>query len=197
MQNACVAFCKYTDIECHNLTGFSQLFDVVKLRELPVFTFINKMDRPSLEPLELLDTIEQTLGVQPVPMTWPIGSGDRFQGIYDMATNKVILFTKEKSGGKKASASTLSLDDPTLESLIPNDILTALREELEILSEIVVPLDLEAVMQQRQTPVFFGSGYNNFGVQQFLDQFLEIAQPPIGRVNAGDDGEVVIGQVAR
>jgi peptide chain release factor 3 len=165
-----------------------KLFDVVKLRKLPVFTFINKMDRPSLEPLELLDTIEKTLGVQPVPMTWPIGSGDRFQGIYDMATNKVILFTKEKGGGKKASAEYLNLDDPLLESLIPEEILAALREELEILSEIVDPLDLEAVRQQKQTPVFFGSGYNNFGVQQFLDKFLEISQAPIGRVNCGDGG---------
>jgi len=168
-----------------------KLFDVVKLRKLPVFTFINKMDRPSLEPLELLDTIEQTLGVQPVPMTWPIGSGDRFQGIYDMSTNKVILFTKEKSGGKKASSNILELDDPALESLIPQDILNALREELEILAEIVEPLDLDAVRQQVQTPVFFGSGYNNFGVQQFLDKFLEIAQAPIGRINSGGDGDVV------
>jgi len=80
-----------------------KLFDVVKMRQLPLFTFINKMDRPSLEPLELLDTIEKTLGVQPVPMTWPIGSGDLFQGIYDMSTNKVILFTKEKVRARSAS----------------------------------------------------------------------------------------------
>jgi len=165
-----------------------KLFDVVKLRQLPLFTFINKMDRPSLEPLELLDTIEKTLGVQPVPMTWPIGSGDLFQGIYDMSISKVILFTKEKSGGKKASSNFLDLDDPQLDSLIPEDILAALREELEILAEILDPLDLELVKQQKQTPVFFGSGYNNFGVQQFLDKFLEISQTPMGRVNTGEGG---------
>jgi len=169
-----------------------KLFDVVKLRQLPVFTFINKMDRPSLEPLELLDTIEKTLGVQPVPMTWPIGSGDLFQGIYDIAEERVLLFNKEKSGGKKATSSSLELDDPALETLIPGDILSALREELEILGEIVEPLDLERVMRQEQTPVFFGSGYNNFGVQQFLDKFLEIAQTPKGRVNMGGaEAEVI------
>ena len=80
-----------------------KLFDVVKLRKLPLFTFINKMDRPSLEPLELLDTIEKTLGVVPCPMTWPIGSGDRFQGVYDRQKKKIYLFERVSGGGKKAS----------------------------------------------------------------------------------------------
>jgi small GTP-binding protein len=79
-----------------------KLFDVVKLRKLPLFTFINKMDRPSLEPLELLDTIESTLGVAPTPVTWPIGSGDRFQGVYDRLEGKVILFEKEDKGARPA-----------------------------------------------------------------------------------------------
>ena len=169
-----------------------KLFDVVKLRKLPLFTFINKMDRPSLEPLELLDTIEQTLGVQPVPMTWPIGSGDLFQGIYDFETKKVILFQKEKSGGKKASSNSFDLDNKELEELIPADILAALREELEIVKDVVSPLDLDLVRQQKQTPVFFGSGYNNFGVQQFLDQFLAMASTPKGRINKGAGAEEIV-----
>jgi peptide chain release factor 3 len=102
---------------------------------------------------------------------------DSAQGIYDITEKKVILFTKESGGGKKAGTNEMPLDDPRLETAIKDrDILEALREELEILEEIVVPLDRDLVMQQKQTPVFFGSGYNNFGVQQFLDKFLALAQ---------------------
>mmetsp|Transcript_5479 Transcript_5479/g.12179 ORF Transcript_5479/g.12179 Transcript_5479/m.12179 type:complete len:605 (-) Transcript_5479:267-2081(-) len=161
-----------------------KLFDVVKLRKLPLFTFINKMDRPSLEPLELIDTIEKTLGVAPCPMTWPIGSGDRFQGVYDRVEKRVYLFEKEGKGSKRASEITVSdVNDPILEGLIPEDLLAQLREELLILDEILEPLDIELVMSQQQTPVWFGSGFNNFGVQLFLDKFIEISQTPKGRVS--------------
>eukprot|EP00960_Hanusia_phi_P021352 631106-Hanusia_phi.AAC.1 len=173
-----------------------KLFDVVKLRKLPLFTFINKMDRPSLEPLELLDTIEKTLGVVPCPMTWPIGSGDRFQGVYDRVKKKIYLFERVSGGGKKASEVQIDdLNDSKLVGLIPEELLNNLREELEILDEIAEPLDIDKVLEQKQvcvpppslplpldnhpqTPVWFGSGYNNFGIQNFLDSFLEISQGP-------------------
>jgi len=161
-----------------------KLFDVVKLRKLPLFTFINKMDRPSLEPLELLDTIEKTLGVVPCPMTWPIGSGDRFQGVYDRVKKKIYLFERVSGGGKKASEVQIDdLNDSKLVGLIPEELLNNLREELEILDEIAEPLDIDKVLEQKQTPVWFGSGYNNFGIQNFLDSFLEISQGPRGRTS--------------
>jgi len=166
-----------------------KLFDVVKLKKLPLFTFINKMDRPALEPLALLDTIEQTLKVVPFPVTWPIGSGDRFQGVYDRLEKKVILYTKSSAGAKKATELNIEdINDPQLDTLVPDDLLAQLREEVEILEEIVEPLDLEMVQAQQQTPVWFGSGFNNFGVQNFLDKFIEISEGPKGREST--DGRI-------
>eukprot|EP00281_Chroomonas_sp_CCMP1168_P027160 CAMPEP_0206248838 /NCGR_PEP_ID=MMETSP0047_2-20121206/20586_1 /ASSEMBLY_ACC=CAM_ASM_000192 /TAXON_ID=195065 /ORGANISM="Chroomonas mesostigmatica_cf, Strain CCMP1168" /LENGTH=620 /DNA_ID=CAMNT_0053674515 /DNA_START=66 /DNA_END=1928 /DNA_ORIENTATION=- len=159
-----------------------KLFAVVQLRKLPLFTFINKMDRPALEPLELLDTIESTLQIKTCPITWPIGSGDRFIGVYDRIEKKVSLFNKEAGGGKKAKELVIDdITDPKLDELIPEDLLLQLREEIEILEEMVEPLDMDQVRAQKQTPVWFGSGYNNFGVEMFLNRFLDISQPPTPR----------------
>lgn len=122
----------------------------LQMRKLPLFTFINKMDRPSLEPLELLDTIEQTLKVKPSPVTWPIGSGDRFMGIYDRLDKTVNIFSREKAGAKKATELKIKdLEDPRLAEIIPDDLLSNLKEELEILDEIVEPLDMEEVKTRK------------------------------------------------
>jgi len=161
-----------------------KLFNVVQMRKLPLFTFINKMDRPSLDPLELLDTIESVLKIKTSPVTWPIGSGDRFMGIYDRSTSRVQIFNKESGGAKRATEVEISgLDDPKLAELVPDDLLEILKEELEILNEIVDPLDMELVKAQKQTPVWFGSGYNNFGIETFLNNFIDISQPPLARSN--------------
>jgi len=161
-----------------------KLFNVVQKRKLPLFTFINKMDRPALEPLELLDTIENVLKIQTSPVTWPIGSGDRFMGIFDRSTSSVQIFAKESGGAKKATELEIEdLDDPKLAELVPDDLLSNLKEELEILDEIVDPLDMDLVRAQKQTPVFFGSGYNNFGVETFLNRFIDLSLPPSPRTN--------------
>uniref|UniRef100_A0A7S0U8T8 Tr-type G domain-containing protein n=1 Tax=Hemiselmis andersenii TaxID=464988 RepID=A0A7S0U8T8_HEMAN len=161
-----------------------KLFNVVQKRKLPLFTFINKMDRPALEPLELLDTIENVLKIKTSPVTWPIGSGDRFMGIYDRSSSSVQIFSKESGGAKKATEVEIDgLDDPKLADLVPDDLLSNLKEELEILDEIVDPLDMELVRAQKQTPVWFGSGYNNFGVETFLNRFIDLSLPPSPRTS--------------
>ncbi len=155
-----------------------KLFEVCKLRQLPIFTFINKMDRPAMEPLELLDEIEKTLGLVPYAMNWPIGTGDRFTGVYDRGAEQIHFFERSAHGQKAARQQVAQLGDPSLADLVEEELLIQLKEELEILEEINPPLDLEAVHQGMMTPVFFGSAMTNFGVQLFLDQFLQIALSP-------------------
>ncbi len=158
-----------------------KLFEVCKLRNLPIFSFINKMDRPTRQPLELLDEIEQTLGLIPYAVNWPIGMGDRFKGVYDRDTNTLHLYERQAHGQKAHQLVVSSLGDPVLLEWLDSDLYYQLKEELEILQEITPPLDLEAVHQGLMTPVFFGSAMTNFGVQLFLDQFLELALPPGSR----------------
>ena len=164
-----------------------KLFEVCRMRDLPIFTFINKMDRPSREPLELLDEIEQELGLATYPITWPIGSGDRFKGVFDRRDRTVHLFERQAHGSKAANETTFALDDPELKTRIDDDALfTQLCEELEILEELGSELDLEAIHSGQMTPVFFGSAMSNFGVQLFLDAFLEYSLKPIARNSTRD-----------
>ncbi len=155
-----------------------KLFEVCKLRQLPIFTFINKMDRPSQEPLALLDEIEGTLKLTPYAMNWPIGSGDLFKGVYDRCTGEIHVFERQAHGQKAAKLKVAHLGDPVLMDWLSSDLYYQLKEELEILDEVSPQLDLEAVHQGIMTPVFFGSAMTNFGVQLFLDTFLDIALTP-------------------
>ncbi len=160
-------------------TQTRKLFEVCQLRSLPIFTFINKLDRPSLTALELIDEIEQELGLVTYAINWPIGSGDQFQGVFDRQRRQVHLFRKMAAhGSKKATDTVFELGDPRLEELIDPVLYRQLKEELEILDEVGPVLDLEAVHQGQMTPVFFGSAMNNFGVELFLEAFLGYALKP-------------------
>jgi peptide chain release factor 3 len=158
-----------------------KLFEVCKLRELPIFTFVNKMDRPGREPLELLDEIEQELGLQTYAVNWPIGGGDRFKGVFDRHQQKVHLFERTAHGSREATDTVLDIDDPRLEQLLDRELYQQLQEDLELLNGVGSELDLEAIHAGYMTPVFFGSAMTNFGVELFLHYFLEYALKPGNR----------------
>jgi peptide chain release factor 3 len=164
-----------------------KLFEVCRMRRIPIFTFINKMDRPGREPLELLDEIEQELGLACWPVNWPIGGGDRFRGVIDRRSSSVILFERAERG-RQAAERRLALDAPELADLVEPELLAQALEELELLDGAGAELDLERVHAGELSPVFFGSAMTNFGVRPFLDAFLDLAQPPVAR--SSSEGEV-------
>ncbi|MEG4854220.1 peptide chain release factor 3 [Microcoleus sp. B5-D4] len=164
-----------------------KLFEVCKLRSLPIFTFFNKLDRPSREPLDLLDEIEKELGLQTYPVNWPIGTGDRFKGVFDRRARKIHLFERTKHGSRAAVDTVIELGDPRIEDLLEQDLYYQLKEELELLDELGTELDLESVRAGKMTPVFFGSAMSNFGVELFLDAFLDYAMKPIARKSSAGD----------
>jgi peptide chain release factor 3 len=162
-----------------------KLFEVCKLRGLPIFTFCNKMDRPSLTPYDIMDQIEEEFGLDSYPILWPVGEGgDRFKGVLDRLEDVVHLYEKsEKRGGKAEVTQVPFKDTERLKALIDDDeIFEKLLEDREILDELIAPLDMERVMTGEQTPLFFGSAMTNFGVQLFLDKFLEMGTAPAPRV---------------
>lgn len=158
-----------------------KLFEVCKMRGLPIFTFTNKMDRPGRDPLELLDEIEQELGLQTYAVNYPIGMGDRFRGVFDRRQQKVHLFQRRAHGSKAAEDTIFEIGDRRLEELLDPELYSELKENLEILEEIGSDFDLEKIHAGKLTPVFFGSAMTNFGVQLFLEAFLEYALKPEGR----------------
>lgn len=166
-----------------------KLFSVCRLRELPIFTFINKLDRPGREPLELIDEIEQEFGLQTYAANWPIGMGDRFKGVFDRRRRQIHLFARTAHGSKQAETNIIDLGDPKIEDYLEQDLYYQLKEELEILDEVMPELDLEAVRTGQMTPVFFGSAMTNFGVQLFLDAFLDYAQTPEARKSTAGELE--------
>jgi peptide chain release factor 3 len=154
-----------------------KLFDVCRQRGIPIFTFINKLDRPSRHPIELLDEIESILGMQPVPMNWPIGDGDRFQGVYDRQTKGVYLYERTTRNEKMAPEEFV-----TLEQLYARPTFTSshktIEDDIHLLDGLGISFDSARVLEMKQTPVFFGSALTNFGVRLFLDAFIEHAPPP-------------------
>jgi peptide chain release factor 3 len=164
-----------------------KLFEVCRMRKIPIFTFINKMDRPGREALELLDEIEQELGLACWPVNWPIGSGDRFRGVIDRRSQEVILFERAERG-RQSAEKRLASTDPELAKLVEPELLAQALEELELLDGAGADLDLELVHAGELSPVFFGSAMTNFGVRPFLDAFLELAQKPTAR--SSSQGEV-------
>ncbi|MGK7958456.1 MAG: peptide chain release factor 3, partial [Crocosphaera sp.] len=158
-----------------------KLFEVCRLRGLPIFTFVNKMDRPGREPLELLDEIEQELGLKTYAVNWPIGMGDRFKGVYSRRQKAIHLFERRAHGSQQAQEDVIKLGDPKIEEYLEQELYYQFKEDLEILEEIGDDLDLEAVHAGKMTPIFFGSAMTNFGVQLFLEAFLEYALRPEGR----------------
>jgi peptide chain release factor 3 len=158
-----------------------KLFEVCRRQGIPIFTFINKLDRPAQSPLELLDEIERTLGMAVCPMNWPIGDGPDFQGVYDRATDAVHRFERTEHGAHRAPVRVAGIDDPTLDSLLGAGPAARLREDVELLELAGSPFDEERVLAGELTPVFFGSALTNFGVQLFLDAFVDHAPPPGAR----------------
>ncbi|MBG0744417.1 MAG: peptide chain release factor 3 [Cylindrospermopsis raciborskii KL1] len=155
-----------------------KLFEVCKLRGIPIFTFVNKLDRPGREPLELLDEIEQELGLQTYAVNWPIGMGDRFKGVFDRNHNQIHLFERSAHGSKEARSTMVNLGDAKIEELLDQDLYHQLKDELELLEGAGEQLDLDLVHQGKMTPIFFGSAMTNFGVELFLKCFLEYALKP-------------------
>jgi peptide chain release factor 3 len=155
-----------------------KLFEVCRMQELPIFTFINKMDRPGRAPLDLLDEIEKEFQMMTYPVNWPIGSGDRFRGVFDRQKRQIHLFERSIGGRKVAKDTIVELDDPNLESMFEPDLYAQFQEELELLDQLGCELDLEAIHEGLMTPVFFGSAMTNFGVELFLDSFLNYALKP-------------------
>jgi peptide chain release factor 3 len=158
-----------------------KLFEVCKLRSLPIFTFVNKLDRPGREPLELLDEIERELGLKTYAVNWPIGIGDRFKGVFDRRSQSIHLFERRAHGSQQAQERVITLGDPKIEEYLEKELYYQLKEDLELISELGGELDLEEVHAGLMTPVFFGSAMTNFGVQLFLEAFLDYALKPEGR----------------
>jgi len=157
-----------------------KLFEVCRMRKLPIFTFTNKMDRPSLTPFEIIDQLEKEFALECCPMNWPIGDGESFQGVLDRATNQVHLFQRGDRR-KKIAANVVDLNDPDLKEIIGESLHTKLLEDIEVLDMLIPEPNEEKIINGDQTPLFFGSAMTNFGVELFLQTFLKFAQRPAGR----------------
>jgi peptide chain release factor 3 len=158
-------------------TQTRKLMEVCRLRNTPIITFINKMDREGLSPLDILQDIENTLQVECAPLTWPIGMGSDFRGVYDLRTKAVRFFVPGSESRPQDVVIINGLGDPRLDELLA-DQAADLRRDIELLEGAANPYDYEHYRRGNQTPVFFGSALNNFGVQEILDAVVEIAPPP-------------------
>ncbi|MGB0580563.1 MAG: peptide chain release factor 3 [Limisphaerales bacterium] len=164
-----------------------KLFEVCKQRGVPIFTFMNKCDRPMKNPLELLDDLENVLGLGAFPVNWPVGTGFEFKGIYDRQSKQISLFEKTQGGQYRAPEAVGSLADPIIKDRLDEETYAQVAEELEMLEIAGEEFDHEAVLAGESTPVYFGSGVNNFGVQHLLDGFLQYSPPPSGRKASDTD----------
>jgi len=157
-----------------------KLMDVCRMRTTPIMTFVNKLDRESRDTIDLLDEIENILKISCAPVTWPIGSGKRFKGVYHLANDSVHFFSSTHGGRIQAGQVIKGLDNPELDSIL-GEMASELRDEIELVKGASHAFDVEAYLDGSQTPVFFGSAINNFGVQELLDSFVEYAPPPRSR----------------
>ncbi len=155
-----------------------KLMDVCRLRDTPVMTFINKLDREGKSPIELLDEVESVLGIACAPILWPIGMGQRLRGVYHLARDEVHLFEAGKNFNRQDATIFNGLDAPGLETIVGADALAELREDLELVRGATPAFNLDDYLAGRLSPVFFGSAVNNFGVQLLLDFFVEHAPSP-------------------
>ena len=155
-----------------------KLFRVCRERGIPIFTFINKMDRPGKNPFELMEEVEEVLGILATPITWPIGQPGDFKGVYERTANQVHLFEKTVGGQWKAPMATSSIGDPALAALMPTQDLELLRTEMELIDEVTHPFEKEPFLEGEMTPVYFGCAINNFGLESFLQHFTRLAPTP-------------------
>jgi len=155
-----------------------KLFEVCRLRDVPIITFVNKMDREARDPFALLSEIEETLAIDVTPATWPIGSGRDFLGCYDLLKDELLLLDRTQGDRVSDGIKCRGLDDPRIDQLIPEAAAAQLREEVEMARGLCPEFDLDSYRGGHLTPVFFGSAINNFGVQELLRGLGELAPPP-------------------
>ena len=160
-----------------------KLFKVCTMRHIPIFTFINKMDREAMDTFELLDDIENELGIATCPINWPIGSGKEFKGVYDRASKKVEIFSDTKKGTTQGEVKKVDINDPEISWLITDDQKLQLEEEIELQDGAGAEFDQELVSKGELSPVFFGSALTNFGVETFLQHFLQMTTSPLPRIS--------------
>lgn len=157
-----------------------KLFKVCVMRKIPIFTFINKMDREARNPFDLLEEIEQELGIKTYPVNWPIGSGKSFKGVYDRGKKTIISFTAN-GGHHEVESQEVNLNDEKLSSIIGEENYRNIVDDVELLDGASEEFDLSAVQAGVLSPVFFGSALTNFGVEPFLENFLKTTPPPLAR----------------
>ena len=165
-----------------------KLFKVGRLRKIPIFTFINKMDRAAKDPFALMEELENVLGIRSCPMNWPIGVDGDFQGVYQRETGDVLLYSGGNHGMNMAQQVRVPLEGGGIEDVLEKHYIDRLNDEIELLDMAGDPFDLGAVLRGELTPLFFGSAVTNFGVEPFLEKFLSITPPPLSRM--ADVGEI-------
>ena len=170
-----------------------KLFEVCRMRGLPIFTFMNKLDRPSREPMDLLDELEKVLGIQSCPMSWPVGMGDRFRGVFDRVSKEMLVFQTEGEANVKRRLDAVPIKDfnspeflellggPRKDEHEARELLETFKAEADLIEMAGNQFDHARVLAGELTPVFFGSAMNNFGVERFLQRFIEYAPAPVGR----------------
>ena len=170
-----------------------KLFEVCRLRNIPVLTFINKMDLPGRAPLDLMSEVEEVLGIHACAINWPVGSGREFLGVVERETNHLLLFTKTASAGAaKPELTECSLRDPEVKKRISPHLWEQLHHDLELLEVAGNSFSLDDFQNGKITPVFFGSALTNFGVEAFFDAFIQLAPSARGRMADGPDGEEIL-----
>ena len=161
-----------------------KLFEVCRMRGTPIVTFVNKLDRPARDPMDLMSEVEDVLGLHTSPITWPIGSGDLFQGVYDREGRMVLRFERTAKNEKPVPVTVKGIDDPQLDRLLGAEAVQTLRDEMELLDGAGDAYSHERFMAGEITPVFFGSALTNFGVEPFLSAFASMCPPPGPRPDA-------------
>ena len=159
-------------------TQTTKLMEVCRMRNTPIITFINKLDREGMEPLDILADIEEKLQIECVPLSWPIGMGKGFKGVYDLHRKQITLFTPSQDTRPEDCVVVNDLNDPLLDSLVGKYAADKLREDIDLLQGAANPFEYDQYLKAGQTPVFFGSAINNFGVREMLDAFVELSPSP-------------------
>lgn len=161
-----------------------KLFHVCRMRDIPIFTFVNKMDRAAKDPFTLMEEIEQVLGIRVTPINWPIGIHGDFQGVYHRDSGEVELYSGGDHGQTQAEALRYKLDDPALPTVLEQHYIDQLKDEIELLDMAGDALDMDKVKKGELSPMFFGSAMSNFAVEPFLERFLGMTAPPLPRTSS-------------
>ncbi len=165
-----------------------KLFKVCAMRHIPIFTFINKLDRDARDTFDLIDEIEKELGIPTCPINWPIGSGKNFKGVFDRNTQKVLTFSDTQKGTKEGIEEEIDINDPHILDVITEEQKEQLADEMDLLDGAAEEFDQEKVNRGELSPVFFGSALTNFGIETFLEHFLAMTVPPLARTS--DEGPI-------